>query len=75
MRLPSPSRCEWGSTEHTVFKEVGAFAALRQLAKAHAMIVQDTVHIQNRFKAIFRSQALSVTSKSLFTKDDHEGGL
>jgi hypothetical protein len=31
-----------------------AFAALRRLVKAHPMIVQDSVRVQSRIKAVFR---------------------
>jgi len=43
-----------GAIQTTVFKSVGAFATLRQLVKAHAVIVRDTVRVQMRIKAIFR---------------------
>jgi hypothetical protein len=64
-----------GKLEHTVYKDQGDFATLRQLAKAHAMIVQDTVRIQNRIKALFRSRGVSVTGKSIFTSDEHEAWI
>jgi transposase len=59
-----------GKLEHTVYKEVGPFAALRQLAKTHAMIVQDSVRIQSRIKAIFRSRGVPVAGKSIYASDD-----
>jgi hypothetical protein len=44
-----------GAFEKPVYKQFGAFATLRQLVKAHAMIVRDTVRAQNRTKALFPS--------------------
>jgi transposase len=55
-----------GAIETTVFKHVGAFAMLRQLVRAHALIVQDTVRVQNRIKALFRSRGVRVVGKNIY---------
>jgi hypothetical protein len=59
-------RLRTGALETTVYKQVGAFATLRQLVRAHAMIVQDTVRVQNRIKALFRSRGVRVAGKSIY---------
>ena len=59
----------------TVYKSVGAFATLRQLVKAHAMIVRDTVRVQNRIKAIFRSRGVHVEGKSIYRPDGRDATL
>ena len=56
-----------GAVQTVVYKDTGPFTTLRQLAKAHAMVVQDTVRVQNRLRAIFRSRGLR-TDKTLYTK-------
>lgn len=65
-------RMRMGKLENAVYKETGAFGTLRQLAKTHAMIVQDTVRIQNRIKALFRSRGVSASGKSIYASDEHE---
>jgi transposase len=61
-------RLRTGAIGTTVYKQVGPFAALRQLAKAHAMVVQDTVRTQNRIKALFQSRGIAVTGKAVYRK-------
>jgi hypothetical protein len=61
-----------GKLEETVYKEVGAFGTLRQLARTHTMIVQDTVRTQNRINALFRSRGVSVARKSIYASDEHD---
>ena len=55
-----------GALETTVYKQVGAFGMLRQLVRTHALIVQDTVRVQNRIKALFRSRGVRVVGKSIY---------
>jgi len=59
-------RLRSGSTGTTVYKQVGPFAALRQLSRTHAMVVQDTVRTQNRIKALFRSRGIQVGGKAVY---------
>jgi transposase len=56
-----------GAIQTTVYKSVGAFATLRQLVKAHAVIVRDTVRVQMRIKAIFRSRGVQVAGKAIYS--------
>ena len=41
-----------GAIQNHVFKEVGAYRALRELGRTHTMVVQDVVRVQNRIKIV-----------------------
>jgi hypothetical protein len=71
---PAPKSTMVGGFEKAVYKQVGAFATLRQLVKAHAMIVRDTVRTQNRIKALFRARGVRVVGKGIYqaAKRDEE---
>ena len=43
--------------ESVVYKQVGPYAALRQLVKVHAQIVRDVVRVKNRLHAIYLSRS------------------
>lgn len=60
-------RLRTGAAATTVYKQVGPFAALRQQAKTHAAVVQDTVRVQNRIKALYRSRGIPVEGKALYS--------
>jgi hypothetical protein len=49
-----------------VFKQLGAVATLRQLAKTHATVVQATVRVQRRSKALFRARGIAVAGKAVY---------
>lgn len=59
-------RLRTGSLETNVYKQVGRFGKLRHLVRAHAMIVQDTVGVKNRIKALFRSRGVQVSGRSVY---------
>jgi transposase len=59
----------------SVFKQVGSFAALRQLVKAHRMIVHDTVRVQNRIQAVFRAHGVRAAGSSVYSKASREQTL
>jgi transposase len=59
-------RLRTGSLETTVYKQVGRFGKLRQLVRAHAMIVEDAARTQNRIKALFRSRGIQVAGKNVY---------
>jgi transposase len=61
-----------GAIKRKVFKEVGAFKTLRELAHTHAMIVQDVVRVQNRIKALYRSRGIAVAGKSVYAEKGRE---
>ena len=50
-----------------VYKQVGPFATLRQLVKAHQIIVRDVARTKNRIKAVFRSRGVSVVGKAVYS--------
>lgn len=57
-----------GTIETPVYKPVATFATLRQLVKAHQMIVQDSVRVQNRIKALFRARGVRVAGSRIYSK-------
>ena len=59
-------RLRTGAVTTTVFKGQGAFATLRHLVKVHDMVVRDTVRVQNRIKALFRSRGIPVRGKEVY---------
>ncbi len=61
-----------GAIKRRVFKEVGEFRTLRELGRAHRMIVQDVVRVQNRIKALFRSRGVAVSGKSVYSESGRE---
>jgi transposase len=65
-------RLRTGAIECKVFKDAGPFKMLRELARTHGMIVQDSVRVQNRIKAILRSRGVSVSGKSVYAEKDRE---
>jgi transposase len=68
-------RLRTGAIERKVFKEVGEYKALRELARTHAMVVQDVVRVQNRIKALLRSRGVAVSGKTVYTKEGREQPL
>jgi transposase len=59
----------------SVFKGIGPFGTLRQLVKVHASIVQDTVRVQNRLKALFRSRGVATASCNIYSDKDRDAQL
>jgi transposase len=55
-----------GAVGTRVFKEVGPYRKLRELARVHTMIVRDVVRVQNRIKALYRSRGVEVTGKDVY---------
>jgi len=55
-----------GAIERRVFKEIGAYTKLRELARTHMMIVQDVVRVQNRIKAVYRSRGVAVAGRTVY---------
>jgi hypothetical protein len=68
-------RLRTGAIERKVFKEAGEYKALRELARTHAMVVQDVVRVQNRIKALFRSRGVAVSGKSVYSEKGREESL
>jgi hypothetical protein len=57
-------RLRTNAIDTTVFKDTGTFSTSRHVAKAHAAEVQDTVRVQCRLRALFRSRGIP-TSKPM----------
>jgi transposase len=57
-----------GLIETRVYKDRGAYRELRELARAHGMIVRDVVRVQNRLKSLFRSRGVPVAGKSVYSQ-------
>jgi transposase len=61
-----------GAIKKRVFKEVGEYGTLRELGRAHAMLVQDVVRVQNRIKALLRSRGVPATGKTIYSEKHRE---
>ena len=68
-------RLRAGTIETSVYKPVGSFATLRQLVKAHGMLVQDSVRVQNRIKALFRARGVRVVGSRVYSKKSRAESL
>jgi transposase len=67
-----------GAVEQSVFKAPKQFAALRELARVHSMLVTDVVRVQLRLKAMYRSRAISMVGKAVYgpkTRGGYESQL
>lgn len=51
------------SFENRVYKKVGEFANLSELARAYRAVTQDSVRAQNRIKGLMRSRAIPTAGK------------
>jgi transposase len=65
-------RLRTGAIKRKVFKEAGQFRMLRELARTHGMIVQDSVRVQNRIKAMIRSRGVATSGKSVYSEEDRK---
>jgi hypothetical protein len=61
-----------GAIKRKVFKESGEFRTLRELSRTHQMVVQDSVRVQNRIKALFRSRGVPVSGKGVYSETGRE---
>jgi transposase len=59
-------RLRTGSIERRVYKDGGRYRVLRDLGRAHAMVVRDVVRVQNRLKSLYRSRGIAVTGKAVY---------
>ena len=55
-----------GALDERVFKNLGPYRKLRELGRAHFMIVQDAVRTQNRNKSLMRSRGVAVDGKTVY---------
>ncbi len=55
-----------GAIETRVHKGLGRYKTLRQLVRAHRMVVQDVVRVQARLKALYRSRGVRAVGQSVY---------
>jgi len=65
-------RLRTGAIERKVFKEAGEYSELRELGRTHAMVVQDSVRVQNRIKALYRARGVAVAGTRLYAGKNRE---
>jgi len=53
-----------GAIKRHVFKDVGEYGTLRELARTHAIVVEDVVRVQNRIEALLRSRGLRLRARA-----------
>ena len=57
------------SIETRVYKEIGSFGRLRELARVYGMQVRDSVRVQNRIKALYQSRAIPTPGDRIYDPD------
>ena len=55
-----------GAIQTRVYKGLGEFGQLREPSRAYAMVVSDSVRIQNRIKSLYRSRGIPTSSKEVY---------
>lgn len=55
-----------GAIKTRVYKGIGEFGRLRELSRAYAMVVGDTVRVQNRIKSVYRSRGIPTGRKEVY---------
>jgi transposase len=55
-----------GALDKRVFKNLGPYRKLRELGRAHLMVVRDGVRTQNRIKSLLRSRGVAVEGKTVY---------
>lgn len=55
-----------GAIGTKVYKNRGRLGALRHLAKGYAMVVSDSVRVQNRISSLLRSRGLSTSGRGVY---------
>ncbi len=60
------------SIKSSVFKNLGRYGLLRELAGVFRMQVRDSVRVQNRIHALYRSRGLDSPGQALFDKDTRQ---
>jgi transposase len=58
-----------------VFHEDNFFSELRSMVSSYMDLVQDMVRAQNRYKALFRSQAAETNGTAIYSNEDRIGEL
>jgi transposase len=55
-----------GSIPRRVYKGLGRYRKLRQLARAHRMVATDVARVRNRLKSLYRSRGVSTSGKRVY---------
>lgn len=55
-----------GALDKRVLKNLGPYRKLRELGRAHLMVVRDVVRTQNRIKSLLRSRGVPVEGKAVY---------
>lgn len=58
-----------------IFKDLGQYKRLKSLSKTYGMVKIDTVRIQNRIKAIYRSCGISTSDSNVYTSGQRQKWL
>lgn len=61
-----------GAIKRRVFKETGEYRTLRELGRAHMMVVQDVVRVQSRIKALYRSRGVAVAGTGVYSESGRD---
>lgn len=54
--------------ETPIFKDIGAFAALREMSRIYTMVTSDVVRTKNRIKSLYRSRGVPTPDSSVYAK-------
>ncbi len=60
-----------GAIQRKVYQERGQFAALGHRAKAHGLLVGDTVRVMSRIKSLLRSRGVPVSGTAVYCATGH----
>jgi transposase len=64
-----------GGIKTRVYKDVGRYRTLGELARAHSMVVEDVVRVQNRLKSLYRSRGVPVAGKAVYSSKSRDEWL
>jgi transposase len=64
-----------GKLESRVFKDPSRYSRLRELARAHDMLVHDVVRIQQRLKSVFRGRGIRAVGRGAYLARERQQWL
>jgi transposase len=64
-----------GAIKTRVYKGLGEFGRLRELSRAHSMVVSDSVRVQSRIKSVYRSRGIPTGGKEVYSPAAREKWL
>jgi transposase len=64
-----------GAIKIQVFKDRGSFGVLRELSRAHMMVVNDLVRVKNRIKSLYRSRGVATVGSTVYGTTTREAWL